>query len=193
MVGKPADSSQSEDNSEDYEGNTASYPRFAAAGNGGRWDGRCTNMRTCPIVSSTQTGQMGCGCFPHPHEAGRSLSIHDPGPLRQQHDCLQGRYAANCKSCPGYHPACHEAGKKEGRRRVTAPRRSGGSIHFRGVFNLTKAYGITPSMSRRGTARTMPWRKTSSPFSRRSVLPAQARILRRGKAHDQRLYFLLQS
>ena len=44
--------------------------------------------------------------------------------------------------------ACY--GKRNSRRGVAPPQRPGVSIHLTSIFNLTKDYGITPSMSRRG-------------------------------------------
>lgn len=38
--------------------------------------------------------QMGNGYLLHPHQAGRIVHVHDTGPLRQQHCCLQDLYRA---------------------------------------------------------------------------------------------------
>ena len=43
-------------------------------------------------------------------------------------------------------------------------------------FKLTQTYGITPSMSRRGTPMTMQWRRISSLSSKQNVFTATSRL-----------------
>ena len=67
-------------------------------------------------VSCRQAQQkMGHGHLLHPHQARRTVSVHDPRSLRQLHCGLQNRNGTNSESGSGYHSSCYEASKKEGR------------------------------------------------------------------------------
>jgi len=78
-----------------------------------------------------------------------SLSIHDPGSLRQQYRGLQDCYTTDSESGIGHH-SFGNTGRKSGRREIAAPQRPRRSVHLAEYFNLIQEYGITPSMSRKG-------------------------------------------
>ena len=93
---------------------------------------------------------MGNGYFLHPHKARHTVSIHDPGSLRQQHRGLQDRNTADSKSGGGHHSPGHEAGEKRAAAELQLHSDQGFQYTSQVYFNLTQAYGITPSMSRKG-------------------------------------------
>ena len=77
---------------------------------------------------------MGNGHLLHPRQAGRTVSVHDPGALRQQNRRLQDRNTADSKPGVGHHSPGHEEGEKESLRGVAAPQRPGISVYLSGVL-----------------------------------------------------------
>ena len=69
---------------------------------------------------------------------------------QKEHCGLQDCNTANSEPGAGHHPPGSPQRKKEGRRRVAAPQRPSFQYTSQAYFQLTKQYGITPSMSRRG-------------------------------------------
>lgn len=91
--------------------------------------------------------------------------------------CLQDCYSADGGSGAGYHTT--------GQEKVVAGRlqlHSSQDFQYtsQAYFNLTKKYGITPSMSRRGNAMITLWLKISSPSSKPSVSTAKNQVLSAG-------------
>ena len=93
---------------------------------------------------------MGNGYFLHPHQARRTISVHDPGSLRQQYRGLQDRHTADGKSGAGHHSAGYAQREKRVAAELQLHSDQGFQYTSQAYFNLTKEYGITPSMSRRG-------------------------------------------
>ncbi|MFR5589389.1 MAG: transposase [Lawsonibacter sp.] len=93
---------------------------------------------------------MGNGHLLHPHQAGRTVPIHDPGSLRQQYCGLQNRNGTDGGSGSGHHSSGNEAREKKVAAELHLHSDQGFQYTSRAYFNLTQAYGITPSMSRKG-------------------------------------------
>lgn len=93
---------------------------------------------------------MGNGYFLHPHKAGCTVFIYDTGFIRQQHRSLQDRYTADGKSGAWYYSAGNEAREKRAAAELHLHSDQGFQYTSQAYFNLTQAYGITPSMSRKG-------------------------------------------
>ncbi len=104
----------------------------------------------------------------HPHKRGYSVSVYDPGSVRQQYCSLQDSNPANRKSCSGHDPIGDEEREKESRRGVTAPQRPRFSIHLSSILQPNpilrhKAFHVKESLM------TTRWQKISFRFSKQSA------------------------
>lgn len=87
------------------------------------------------------------GHFLHPHQPWYTVPLHDPSHLRQQ--LRKTEHSKQGIWC--WIPFIWPWGKMiRGGCRTPSPLRPELSIHFSRIFQQTKQYGITPSLSRRG-------------------------------------------